>query len=121
MRILKLANVRKLRAAYFKLWIGVKTLGHGIGDDVSKIGKQVAKMDFERSGDVFDWSRRQLDPPGSTTLHPQERRTRQLQLVGLVPVVGILLARRTWYRRADRFLRNATGGSRLAAPDRLLR
>ena len=97
MRILKLANVRKLRAAYFKLWIGVKTLGHGIGDDVSKIGKQVAKMDFERSGDVFDWSRRQLDLPGSATLHPQERRASTSTGRSRASCRDSL-ARRTWYR-----------------------
>lgn len=32
----------------------VKSLGHRIGDGVSKIGQQILKMDFERSCNVFD-------------------------------------------------------------------
>ena len=117
-RILKLANVRKLRAAYFKLWIGVKTLGHGIGDGVSRIGQQVAKLDFERSGDVFNWSqpttdrpavpaikkaiglcgiktapelsKKFLDLPGSGDLGSTGAQSLKLQPVSLVPVLGIL-------------------------------
>jgi hypothetical protein len=43
--------------------LGVKTLGHGIGDGVSKIGQQIPKMDFEHSGNVFNWSQPTTDRP----------------------------------------------------------
>ena len=98
--------------------LGVKTLGHRIGDGVSEIGQQIFEMNFEHSRDVFNWSEPTADRPavpaikeafglrgvktapefseeflelpGSGDLAATGAQSLKLQPVGLVPVLGIL-------------------------------